>query len=244
MKPYVYLGSLSVPVYFLMGLAGYLLAVTIALIKRKAFGLRARDTLRIAALAMVGAVIGARILRSCVQILLRSGEPGFWTAENWMLILKDSGMLYGALFGCVGMAALGAKLCRANIQSTFNVLAYAAIAFPSLARLGCWSAGCCYGIELANGTRFPVQLFEAGYCVILLLAFLIIRPERRWPGIPLLPVNLIAYSAGRFILEFFRGDENRGVWLLSTSQWIALVLIALSVVWLRRNIFKHKTQAS
>jgi len=236
MKPFIYLGDLPpVPMYFLMGVSGYLFAVTIALIKRKTFGLRVRAILRIATLAMLGAVIGARILNACVQILMRGGEPGFWTAENWVLILKDSGMLYGALFGCVGMAALGAKLCRVSIQSTFNVLAYAAFAFPCFARLGCWSAGCCYGVLLANGTRFPVQLFEAGYCAMLLLAFLFIRPERRWPGIPLLPVNLITYSAGRFILEFFRGDASRGVWLLSTSQWIALTLIALSFIWLRKS---------
>jgi len=124
MNPYIYLGHLPpVPMYFIMGVAGYLFAVTIALVKRKAFGLHARAILRIAALAMIGAVIGARILGACVQIFLRGGEPGFWTAENWIRIAKNGGVLYGGLFGCVGMAALGAKLCRVDIRSTFNVLA-------------------------------------------------------------------------------------------------------------------------
>ncbi|MCL2299138.1 MAG: prolipoprotein diacylglyceryl transferase [Firmicutes bacterium] len=245
MQPYIYLGGLPpVPMYFIMGLSGFLFAVTIALIKRKAFGLRARAVLRIAALAIICAVIGARILNACVQIFLRGGEPGFWTAENWIQIFKNGGVLYGGLFGCVGMAALGAKLCRVDIRSTLNVLAYAMLGFASLARLGCWCAGCCYGIELASGARFPVQLFEAGYCTVALLAFLIIKPERRWPGMPLLSVNFIAYSAGRFILEFFRGDASRGVWLLSTSQWIALALIALAVVWLRKSKYKRTPQAS
>jgi len=88
-----------------------------------------------------------------------------------------------------------------------------------------------------EGNPFPVQLFEAGFCFVALLAFLIIKLERRWPGIPLFPVYLITYSVGRFILEFLRGDANRGIWILSTSQWIALALISLSVFWLRKSGF-------
>jgi len=117
----------------------------------------------------------------------------------------------------------------------FNMLSYVALAFLSFGRIGCYSAGCCYGIRLADGTRFPVQLLEAGFCFAALIAFLVTKPERRWPGTPLFPIYLITYSAGRFALEFLRGDANRGVWLLSTSQWIALVLIAVALVWLRKH---------
>jgi len=43
------------------------------------------------------------------------------------------------------------------------------------------------------------------------------------------------------VLEFFRGDESRGVWLLSTSQWIALALIAVAVVLLRKQTHTPKS---
>jgi phosphatidylglycerol:prolipoprotein diacylglycerol transferase len=231
----VYIDGYPFPMYAVMGFSGFLFALVIALVKGKRFGLRLWDTLRIAAFGMVGAVIGARLLGAFVELLLHGGEPGFWTAENWLAMFKNSGRLYGGLLGCIGMTALGAKLCRAEIKSAWNVLAYAALAFASLTRLGCYCAGCCYGIALASGERFPVQLVEAGFCFTALLAFLILRPERRWPDVPLLPINLIIYSVGRFILEFVRGDANRGVWILSTSQWIGLALIALSIVWLRKN---------
>jgi len=138
------------------------------------------------------------------------------------------------------MVALCAKLCRIDMKSAFNGLAYASLAFLSLSRLGCYFAGCCHGIGLADGTRFPVQLTEAGFCFAALLAFLIIRPERRWPGLPLFPVYLIVYPAGRFILEFFRGDVERGIWILSTSQWVGLALIVLAVVWLKKSICKQQ----
>jgi len=244
MMPFIYLNGQPLSMYFLMGLSGLLFAEIIALVKRKAFGLRVRDILRIATFAVIGLTIGARLFSAIGQIVLHGGEPGFWTAENWRHVLRGVGVFYGGLLGGVGMMALCAKLCRIDVKSVLSVVAYAAFGFQSIARLGCWCAGCCYGIELANGARFPVQLFEAGLCFVALLAFLIIKPERRWPGMPLLPVNFIVYSAGRFILEFFRGDASRGVWLLSTSQWIALVLIALAVVWLRKSKYKRTPQAS
>lgn len=39
------------------------------------------------------------------------------------------------------------------------------------------------------------------------------------------------YSIGRFILEFFRGDEIRGIYgAFSTSQWLSIPLFILGIV--------------
>lgn len=39
------------------------------------------------------------------------------------------------------------------------------------------------------------------------------------------------YSIGRFVLEFFRGDEIRGIYgALSTSQWISIPLLVLGII--------------
>ena len=35
-------------------------------------------------------------------------------------------------------------------------------------------------------------------------------------------------------MEMFRGDALRGIWLLSTSQWIALILIPLGIAMMCR----------
>ena len=135
---------------------------------------------------------------------------------------------------------LWAKIGRIDHKKVLDMGAYIGLAFQSFGRVGCYCAGCCYGIELADGSQFPVQLVEAGFCFMLLLTFLIVKPERRWPGLPLFPVYLITYSVGRFLLEFVRGDSNRGIWILSTSQWIALALIALAIVWLKKSGFMFR----
>ena len=235
MLPHANIDDAPVPIYFLMMLSGLMFALIVTLIKHKAFGLRRRDILRIIAFMGIGSLIGARVFKVVVQAIQHGGEPGFWTADNLLGIVQGAGVFYGGLLACMGTVALCAKLHRMDRQSAFNVLAYASLAFLSLSRIGCYCAGCCYGITLAGGTLFPVQLVEAGFCFAALLAFLIIRPERRWTGLPLFPVYLIIYPAGRFFIEFFRGDAERGVWLLSTSQWVGLALIALAIVWLKKR---------
>lgn len=240
MLPRIYIYGYPFPMYAVMALLGMVFAVTIAFVKRKAFGLRKRDILRIAAYAIIGAMLGAKLFGAIGKIVKYGGEPGFWTAENWQRILGAGGVFYGGLLGGLGLTALRAKIGRIELKKVLDIGAYIGLAFQSLGRIGCYCAGCCYGIELADGTRFPVQLVEAGFCFVALLAFLLIRPERRWPGLPLFPVYLITYSVGRFVLEFFRGDANRGVWILSTSQWIALALITLAVVWLKKSQFKQQ----
>ncbi|MDR0403417.1 MAG: prolipoprotein diacylglyceryl transferase, partial [Treponema sp.] len=101
-------------------------------------------------------------------------------------------------------------------------------------------------------SRLPVQLIEAGYNLLLFLLLSRIENAVFPPGLyrpgpagkpenrpaekffrrgKLLFLYLILYPAGRFILEFFRGDEYRGFWgPLSTSQWISLFTTASAVL--------------
>lgn len=245
MLPFVYIDGNPFPMYAVMAIFGIVFAVIIALVKRKAFDLRKRDVLRVASFAVIGALVGARLFSIIGKVFRHGGDPGFWAGPNLLKLMLGSGLVfYGGLLGGFGMAALRAKIGRISLRSVFDCAAYVGLAFQSIGRIGCYCAGCCYGIELADGTKFPVQLVEAAYCFMMLLAFLIVKPERRWPRLPLFPVYLIIYSVGRFIFEFFRGDANRGVWILSTSQWIGLALIALAVLWLRKSGFLHRLHGS
>ena len=173
-------------------------------------------------------------------------------------------VFYGGLLGfLLGMwiyaRRMGLKFMKfADIATPGFPLAHA------FGRIGCFLNGCCYGMEyhgpmsvqypynaaepaLSAVPRFPVQLLEAGLNIICfaVLMYLLLRwyPKRSntdsiMPDKPygrLLGIYLSYYIIVRFTLEFFRGDEVRGmIGFLSTSQVISLLLIPLTV-WLLKN---------
>lgn len=245
MLRFVYIDGYPFPMYSIMAFFGAMFVVVVGISKHKALGLRKRDIVRLVAYATIGAILGAKLFSVIGQIINHGTEPDFWTTEHLLHIASGGGVFYGGLLGAVGAAVLRSKIGHLDLNRMFNFAAYAALAFQCMGRIGCYCAGCCYGVMQADGTRFPIQLIEAGYCFVALLAFLIVKPERRWPSLPLFPVYIIIYSVGRFGFEFLRGDANRGrLWMLSTSQWIALILIALAVIWLIKSygIFTKKAK--
>jgi phosphatidylglycerol:prolipoprotein diacylglycerol transferase len=79
----------------------------------------------------------------------------------------------------------------------------------------------------------PTQLYEAG-AELLILAFLLAweRRGRAFPGRTFWSYMLL-YGISRFIIEFYRGDSRGLVFdVLSTSQFVSVVLVPLSIVML------------
>lgn len=110
-----------------------------------------------------------------------------------------------------------------------------------LGRLGCFFAGCCYGLKTDSvfdlymrnpGYKvLPVQLYE---CIFLLglaaVLFVLLFKRNSFPyG---LAIYMIAYGIWRFFIEYLRGDD-RGAFLirfLSPSQFTSILLTAGGIV--------------
>lgn len=131
-----------------------------------------------------------------------------------------------------------------SFQAVAGICTPAIPLFHAFGRIGCFFAGCCWGVECEGGLAFPlsiaapngvplfpVQLLEAG-CNALLFFFL--HKAAGWlrENWLLLPLYLACYGTVRFLLEFLRGDPSRGIWLLSTSQWLALAAIFVGGLYL------------
>lgn len=120
-----------------------------------------------------------------------------------------------------------------------------------LGRVGCFCAGCCYGIETTSwiGVKFPgmenkvipTNLIEAIFLIILSIALLIfaLKLDLKYN----FPIYLIAYGIFRFIIEFYRGDE-RGQLLntLSPSQFISIGIILSGIIYAIYLFIKNKKQ--
>jgi phosphatidylglycerol:prolipoprotein diacylglycerol transferase len=79
----------------------------------------------------------------------------------------------------------------------------------------------------------PTQLYESfGELGIFLLLVLLVRPRKRFDG-QVLAVWLMVYSVLRTVVEYFRGDVERGVYFgLGAGQWTSIVILAMGIlVW-------------
>ena len=253
MLPSVRLFGITISMYWVCGFAALVLGGVFAFAMRRRFGIKAWDLTQVLALVVIGAFGGAKLFHVLGGIIQHGGEPGFWTLENWRELLGPMGVFYGGLLCSLGLVVLFAKWQKIPLGNLMDLMAYFAPAFGAVARFSCLCAGCCYGIEVSHMftvpdtiyavPRLPSPLLETGLNLLILLAFLLWKPERKRPG-AVLPLYLLLYSAGRFVLEFFRGDAIRGVYILSTSQWIAAAIILSAGFVLYRNRNRKAQQSA
>jgi phosphatidylglycerol:prolipoprotein diacylglycerol transferase len=82
----------------------------------------------------------------------------------------------------------------------------------------------------------PSQLYESAAAFLIFAFLLWLAPRKRFQGQVVLSYVAL-YSAVRFVLEFWRGDPDRGAWFggaVSTSQLISIVLLVGAALLLPR----------
>ena len=87
----------------------------------------------------------------------------------------------------------------------------------------------------------PVQLIQMSNDLLLAVILTVLHRLQRLPAGLVFWIYVILYSVARFTIEFYRGDNLRGVWfggLLSTSQVLSLAAILgglVFIAYLRRG---------
>jgi phosphatidylglycerol:prolipoprotein diacylglycerol transferase len=179
-------------------------------------------------------------------------EPRHLSSLDGLLgLLRAGGVFYGGLIAAVIAAAVLFRRYHLPLLPVVDVLAPSVALGHAFGRLGCFSAGCCYGAACdepwavtfthplaaeISGTPLhvplhPTQLYEAAFNLAnwLFLEWLF---RRRLPPGSVFGAYLISYGIGRFVIELFRGDADRGFVFggaLSTSQAIAAVMVPAGV---------------
>lgn len=119
-----------------------------------------------------------------------------------------------------------------------------------IGRLACLFAGCCFGKECSwpwgitytseiahqrMGTPLhvplhPTPIYESGLQMVnFAICFWMFK--RNAPGWSVMAAFFGLYGTERFFIEFFRADAMRGQFgIFSTSQWISLGMVAISIV--------------
>ncbi len=188
----------------------------------------------------LGGLAGAKILFLITEFRYVISDPLFY-----LMNFADGFVVFGGILGGI---LTGWVVCRIR---KLDFWAYLDLFMPSVAlaqaigRVGCLLAGCCYGVETScpfsitfhesefapNGVPLvPTQIISSVLDLLNFLVLLYIARHQKRKG-QVAACYLIFYSAGRFILEFFRVDLERGtLGVLSTSQFISLFALAAGVI--------------
>ena len=252
MFPFINLGFIKLPLYGLMIVTGILSGGAICKKLCAVQNINFYDFIIISAVAGGIGFAGAKLF-----YILDFYTPKYFfkALGNMLFHPKTSGLIeggfvfYGGLLGGIAGYFLGIKIAGTNARTFLNTFAFAIPYVHAFGRIGCFCAGCCYGIEyngpLSVAGHFPVQLLEA----ILLFTFsfgilgLICkrsRNERRTElaevfgmtearhaelvsaSIPLFIWYILYYSIIRFFLEFLRADDIRGKVAFSSTITLSI----------------------
>ena len=240
-------GGFPVYTYGLLLAAAYLLGLQFALMRAKSRGLDPNRVMDLGIWIIVSALVGAKLL------LLVVDRDKFGTDPAELLnLLRSGGVFYGGLIAAVAVALWYLWRHRMPVWTVTDVFAPGIALGHVVGRLGCLFAGCCFGIrtnvpwaitfhsEFAAqnvGTPLgiplhPTQLYEAGAELLILILLLATEKKGRpFPGRTFWAYMLL-YGISRFIIEFYRGDPRGMIGDFSTSQFVSLLIVPLSIVML------------
>jgi phosphatidylglycerol:prolipoprotein diacylglycerol transferase len=243
-------GSFTVYAYgFCIALGALSGVIYLAWQGKKQFGLTYDQTNTLFLCLVAGGVVGGKLF-------LLFENPALYFSHPEELVSGSGFVFYGSLLTCIPIMLWFFKRNKLPLWAMLDIMAIVTCILHCFGRIGCFMAGCCYGLptDSAFGVVFtspvcqanplntplhPTQLYEASWIFFILLVLLAMKSHRRFEG-QLFLVYLMAYAAGRAVIEIFRGDLSRGFVIpdiLSISQLISLLVIvgALYFYVRRRN---------
>jgi len=241
------IGGFFLPTYGLLVALAFLAALWIAGRLGAKAGLHKETVLNLGIYCALAGIAGAKLLMIVLDPAVRSN----WREIFSLSTLQAAGIFYGGFIAALVTAFV--YMWRNGLPALRTADAFA----PGLAlghaigRLGCFSAGCCWGVQtrLPWAVTFrnpranelvgvplgvplhPTQLYESlGELIIFAaLYFGFLRPHRDGSIVSL---YLVLYGILRFCVEFVRFHDQQSNPLtgpFSTEQWISLVLVVVGL---------------
>ena len=257
MAPYLILFGRGVPTYGLLALLGAGAAWVYFHRRLRARGENPGRAEQAFLWGALGAVAGGKVLyllprlpQLTADLPLLAQDPAAFAARY----LTGGFVFYGGLLGALGAVWGFCRRRKAPFGPLARDLVPAIPLFHAFGRVGCFLAGCCYGIPAPAGGwggGLSPQPGGAPGCRCSCM-----RPPGAWSSSSCWTAWPAGAGGGRscwrstwpstgpcgFSLEFLRGDGARGFWgALSTSQWVAVVTVAAALLWMGRQTRRRGT---
>jgi phosphatidylglycerol:prolipoprotein diacylglycerol transferase len=238
--------------YGVLVAVAFLTALWLAGKLAKRQGLNADSVTNLGIYCALAALAGAKLMMFIVDFRYYAEHPGEILSLG---TLRAGGVFYGGLIAALAVAFWYMRKTRLPALKTADVFAPAIALGHGIGRIGCFMAGCCWGIECdrpwavtftdpvanelvgvpLNKALHPTQLYEAAAEFVIFGVLYRMSQKRHGDG-AIIGAYLMLYSTVRFIVEFYRVHEQGNLWggPLDTSQWISLVLLMVGAwLWIR-----------
>jgi phosphatidylglycerol---prolipoprotein diacylglyceryl transferase len=236
------IGSLTIYTYgFCIALGAILGFLYMSRQSKKLFGLGFEQSNNLFLLLMVAGIVGGKFF-------MLFEDPKLYLSHPSKFFSGSGFVFYGSLLFCIPSMLWFFKKHRIPTLAMLDVMAVVTCIVHGFGRIGCFMAGCCYGLETSSflGVTFtdvacsadplntplhPTQLYEASFIFLLMITLLVLGRSKAFEG-QLFLIYLIVYAIGRGVIELFRGDTNRGFvieGILSNSQFISLLIISVAI---------------
>lgn len=190
-------------------------------------------------------------------------EPSFYfnPPSNMFRNFRQGFVFYGSLLFAIPVSVWFFKKEKWPVWSVLDRLAIAGVIVHLFGRMGCFFAGCCYGLPTDSGLSLtftdsasqakplhtplhPTQLYEAFYLLFIFGVLWMVKRHKRFEG-QIIFIYVMLYAVGRGVIEVFRGDLRRGFIIddvLSHSQLISILLIIITAIFYFRFRKEAKTK--
>ncbi len=241
------IGPFTVYGYGLMIAIGIVAAYLVGEYRAKKRGLNPDMIFNLVIWCVISGFLGSKILYTITILDEVIADPS--VLRNF----ADGWVVYGGIIGGILGGFLCCRFHKVNFIDHFDLVMPSVALAQGFGRIGCLLAGCCYGRETTSAFHIvfhssayapndvmlvPTQIISSACDFVLFFLLIIIAARINKRGL-IAGIYLVLYSIGRFILEFYRGDLNRGsVGTLSTSQFIGLFTALAGVViiiWALKN---------
>lgn len=254
-----HIGSFAVPTYGILVASGVLLGLWISVRNSARQGIKPENAWDFGIAVVLAGILGSKILYILVDWKTYAEHP----KEIFSLsTLQAGGVFSGGLIGAFIVAWWFLRKYNMPALATCDAFAPGLALGHAIGRIGCFSAGCCYGkptthfwgvtftnpVANANaGTPLniplePTQLIESAAELIIFGILTWMFARKKFDG-QVFGAYLFLYGIARFLIEFLRDDPGRGGpyfgGALSGTQLISIGLVlAGGIIWYLRPATK------
>lgn len=261
MHPFIDFFGINIPTYTVLFFVAIIAAWLMQRLLSRKSPLARQDVTLTFVIGASGGLIGAVLLRPImhtVRIAFSWADYRHMSMAELADYATGEIVFFGGLLGGLLAVVLFCRKFNIDLVRLFDIFAPSLALAHAIGRMGCFFAGCCYGMAVSEGhplgviypedamfralrdgvPRLPTQLFESMFLLVLcaVMVFLFLVQKKR--GLPS-ATYFFAYPVWRFFLEFFRADPTRGRYgAFTTSQYISIGLVIFAVcyvIFLRRN---------